>query len=403
MKKLIKIVLLIFVLTLIYFLFEPVVLYNFGRNSFPNLTKLTTKTNHIDPTFNEADQIIKNAYSKLQTPALSVAIGIDNKIKYSNTIGFANLESKILADSLTKFRIGSTSKAITSAGLGVLIENKQLDLLSTVKIYVPYASKKLSKLTLKQLASHTSGIRNYGNCLCFPIWEYYNNDQYNSVKESVTIFNKDPLLFTSGTDFSYSSYNYTMLSAIIEGATNKDFLSFMQESVFVPLALKHTIADKQGFKSENIAKFYAVENDNYKEAYKINNSNKWAGGGFLSTPKDLVKFGNAMLNNTLLDSTTTDLLFTPVKLINGEVNEQNYAIGWRNDVSKNVFKEKRKTIVIHHGGTAMGSTALLILLPEYNISVAIAMNRSGKTPDLFNLAYKLAELYILENEQLHLR
>jgi CubicO group peptidase (beta-lactamase class C family) len=397
-KKLIKIALPIFVLILSYFLFEPVVLYNFGRSSFPDLTKLNPKIESINSTSKKVDKILKNAYFKLQTPALSVAIGIDNKIKYSNTIGFADINNKILADSLTKFRIGSTSKAITSAGLGVLIENKRLNLTSIVKTYVSYASEELSEITLEQLASHTSGIRNYSNCLCFPIWEYYNNDQYNSVKESIDIFNNDPLLFTSGTAFSYSSYNYTLLSAIIEGATNKDFLIFMQESVFDPLDLKHTIADKQYLTSKNIAKFYTIENDNYKEAYKINNSHKWAGGGFLSTPTDLVKFGNAMLNNTLLDSTTTDLLFTPLKLKNGKVNKQNYAIGWRNNISKNVFKEKRKTRVIHHGGTALGSTALLILLPEYNTSVAITMNRNGKTPDLFKLAYELAELYILEKE-----
>ncbi|WP_349254612.1 serine hydrolase [Autumnicola psychrophila] len=132
------------------------------------------------------------------------------------------------------------------------------------------------------------------------------------------------------------------------------------------------------------------------KAYKTNSSNKWAGGGFLSTPIDLVKFGNGVLNQELINSTTTKLLFEPVQLKNGKVNEQNYGLGWRNDIRKDVIKDNREIRIIHHGGTASGSLAMLVLLPEYNTSIAVAMNRSGSSSELFDITFKIAELFIAE-------
>src|SRR5665811_55484 len=189
MKKLLKISIPIIILVWCYFLFEPIAIHNFGRDKLIDLNNLSPKINHSDPIKKQADNILKSEFAQLKTPALSVSIGIDDKLIWSNSIGYADVENQISADSLTKFRIGSTSKALTSVGLGVLIQSKKLRPRSLVKDFVPYAGKELSKLTLEQLASHTSGIRNYGTCLCFPIWEYYSNDEYSSIEKSVSAFN----------------------------------------------------------------------------------------------------------------------------------------------------------------------------------------------------------------------
>ena len=287
---------------------------------------------------------------------------------------------------------------MTSIGLGVLIQSKKLKPQSLVKDFIPYASPILSEITLEQVASHTSGIRNYDTCFCFPIWEYYNNHEYNSIEESIAVFNNDELLFAPSTDFSYSSYNYTLLSGMMETASEKKFLPFMQEKVFQPLYMTQTKADKQNQNKENTAKFYEVSNEEVKESYEVNNSLTWAGGGFLSTPNDLVKLGNAVLNYRLLDSLTTAKLFEPVKLNSGKINNQNYGMGWRNDMYKTIHKDGRNVNIIHHGGVAMGSTAMLILIPEYNLTVAVIMNRNASTKEtknlFFSLPHKLASLFI---------
>lgn len=384
-------------LILSYFLFEPIVLAPFGKKEMPQTANLLPVQNHTDSLGKQADEILKYIYPLLKSPAVSVAVSKKGQVVWANAIGYKDVDKKKLADLQTQFRIGSTSKTLTSAGVGLLLQDNKLELDETINTYLPTIDPKLGKITVRQLASHTSGIRNYGTCLCFPIWEYFNNDEYASIKASLTQFEEDELLFQPGESFSYSSYNYTALSAVMEGASGKGFLEFMNEEVFDVLNLKSTEAELANGSYQNLATFYSIDEGVYQHVYSVNNSNKWAGGGFISTPSDLATFGAAMMRFKLVDSVTSQILFEPVKLDNGEVNKQNYAIGWRNDQSDKLFEGKKPATVIHHGGTAMGSTSLLILIPEHDVSVSILMNRSGWSGGLFDAVYAFARLYIDEN------
>ncbi|MFD2563856.1 serine hydrolase domain-containing protein [Aquimarina rubra] len=395
MKKCIIITSIILPILIIgFFLFEPIMTYKSGWHSFPNIQNLEPITHHNDEASKKADSILTEMFTHLKAPGLSVAAGKKGKVIWSNAIGYQDVKKGKGISLDTKFRIGSTSKAVTSLGLGVLLQNGKLNPNSKVKEFVPYATETLSEITLKQLASHTSGIRNYGTCLCFPIWEHLNNDEYTTVQKSVGIFSDSPLLFPSGTNFSYSSYNYTLLSAMLEGASGKDFLNFMKDEIFTPLGLDNIHGETSSLLTENISTFYEVDENMYKEVFKVNNSNKWAGGGFVATPTDLVKLGNAFLNYQILDKKITESLIQPVSLDNGEVNDQNYAMGWRNSFTEKIFDQNHKVQIIHHAGTAAGSTSVFILFPEYNISISILMNRSGSVSDLFTYSYDLAKTFI---------
>jgi len=396
MKKLAIIASIVAIAILSYFLFEPVFTYWLSRTESPNFEALLPTITHDDPVSKKADELLIEEFQGLKAPSLSVSIGINDSVIWSNSIGYSDVENKRLVDSATKYRIGSVSKTIASIGLGLLFQSKALNPNSVAGDYVPYVTDDLANLTVKELASHTSGIRNYGTCMCLPLWEYYDNDHYSFVEESVTIFANDELLFAPGKAFSYSSYNYTLLSAVIEGASKQEYREYIQSNVLEPLNLTQTIPDNVLQPAPNTAVFYDFEGDYLSTAFDVDNSNKWAGGGYLSTPTDLVRFGNGILNNSILDEDTKALLFEPIKLADGQVNEQNYALGWRNDLSKKVFSDGREVRIIHHGGTAAGSTAILVLLPEYNASISLAMNKSGSTTDLFDIAFKLAELFLTE-------
>lgn len=139
MKTLLKILVPIIILVLCYFLFEPIALHSFGREKLIDLSDLQPKINHGEPIKSQADKILKSEFDNPGTPALSVSLGIDDKLIWSNAIGYADAEKRISADSITKFRIGSTSKTLTSVGLVVLIQGKKLRPQSLVKDFVPYA------------------------------------------------------------------------------------------------------------------------------------------------------------------------------------------------------------------------------------------------------------------------
>jgi len=100
----------------------------------------------------------------------------------------------------------------------------------------------------------------------------------------------------------------------------------------------------------------------------VDNSNKWSGGGFLSTASDLVRYGLAYLGGEFLRQETIDILWTSQHTRDGE--RTNYGIGWRENI------EDGRRVISHTGG-AMGGTTVLVIYPDEGIVVAILTNVQG--------------------------
>jgi len=340
-----------------------------------------------------SSKLFDGALDSLKTPSISVAVGINNQVVWAKAFGYKDLEKQELADIKTKFRIGSSSKSITSVALGKLIENKQLNLDSGIRYYVPFFDATKPRITVRQLASHSSGIRNYKDK------EFNSDAEYPGIEESMKVFMYDTLLFKPGEKFAYATYNYTVLSAAMEQITKTKFLDYMQKTVFAPLGMKNTTADYKLRAIADKAEFYNYDAkaEKYKKAPEVNISNKWAGGGFLSTPSDMVRLGNALVSGSILNTTTTAILWTPQKLNNGKINGINYAIGWKVDTVK-LFNGTKSVRQIHHGGSASGGTAMFVLFPDYSLSVCILANRDFASADFFKYVDKIAEEFISEKE-----
>ena len=167
----------------------------------------------------------------------------------------------------------------------------------------------------------------------------------------------------------------------------KPFLEYMNERVFVPAGMSHTAADEPIPIIPGRAGFYTrdeatgvVQNAGY-----VDNSYKWAGGGFLSTAEDLVAFANALLEGRLLRPETLKLLWTSMKTSNGK--DTDYGIGWTVDCDA---KGRRR---MRHSGGAQGGTANLVIYPEERLVVALAVNSDES---FTNRAPVIAEVFLDE-------
>ena len=94
-------------------------------------------------------------------PGFNVAVAVDGKIIYSEAFGYADLEQRVPAWQITKFRIGSVSKPLTSAALMKLVEQGKIDLDAPIQKYVPTFPDKGALITSRMLAGHLGGIRHY--------------------------------------------------------------------------------------------------------------------------------------------------------------------------------------------------------------------------------------------------
>ncbi|MCL4523728.1 MAG: beta-lactamase family protein [Acidobacteria bacterium] len=298
-----------------------------------------------------------------KVPGLSVAVAANGKIVWSEGFGFADLEKQTPVTTATRFRIGSISKSVTAAGLALLVERGKLDLDAPVQKYVADFPDKGAVITTRLLAGHLAGIRHYKGD------EFLLNRPFKCVREGLAIFENDPLVAPPGTKYSYSTYGWNLISAVMETAAKQEFLSFMEQKVFKKLKMKSTRPDRAGAADPQRTQFYDTDPQvKFAIAPTVDCSYKWAGGGFLSTPEDLVRFGSAHLQPGFLKKETLELLFTSQKTSDGK--ETGYGIGW------SILKDASGHRILMHTGGSVGGTSVLLLHPDSKIVVAMICNHS---------------------------
>jgi CubicO group peptidase (beta-lactamase class C family) len=299
-----------------------------------------------------------------KAPGVSVAVGRKGKLAWSAGFGYADLERKIPVTPKTQFRVGSVSKSLTAAGLMLLVEQGKLDLDAPVQKYVPDFPDKGHTITTRQLAGHLAGIRHYRGD------EFLLNRPFATVREGLKIFENDPLLHAPGEKYLYSTYGWNLISAVMEGAAGENFLRYMERRVFRPLKMKSTVPDYAGKELPQRTRFYQRgPGGEFVLAPAVDNSYKWAGGGFLSTPEDLVRFGSALLEPGFLKAESLAAMFTSQKTNDGK--ETGYGIGW------NIARDAQGHRILFHTGGSVGGTSVLLLHPETGVVVAITANLSG--------------------------
>lgn len=313
----------------------------------------------------EARAFVTELVKTKHIPGFSVAVASGGTIVWAEGFGYADVEQQVEVTPLTRFRLGSVSKMITTAGLARLVEEGQLDLDAPVQRYVPGFPAKPWPITTRQLAGHLAGIRHYlPKDYTGPL---YGAPPFESVTKALTIFDNDALLFEPGTNYAYSSYGWNLIGAVVEGASKEEFLRYIQRAVVEPLGLRSTTADLVFAIVPHRTRFYDVDaQGRLSHAPFVDPSYKWAGGGFLSTAEDLVRFGSAHLQPGFLKQSTLDLLFTPQRLRSGK--ETTVGIGWR------IGTDPQGRRILHHAGTIEGGRAVLMLFPESKVVVALLAN-----------------------------
>ena len=309
----------------------------------------------------EARALVRADLATRGYPGIAIAVAVDGETVWSEGFGHANLEHRAPMWPSVKFRVGSISKSLTAAAVARLVEDGRLDLDVPIQQYVPSFPEKKHPITTRQLGGHLGGIRHYQGD------ENFIRDPYPTVLDGLSIFADDPLLHEPGTAFAYTSYGFNLLSAVVEGAAQKPFLDYMREAVFGPLGLRDTVAD---FVTPIIPgrTSYYVRDDAGRvvNAPWVNNSYKWAGGGFLSTTEDILAFANAHLDDEFLSEASRKLLFTEQETRDGE--GVGYGLGWFIRT-----REDGRRLLSHSGGS-VGGTSLMVMEPESRVVVVGLIN-----------------------------
>ncbi|XP_020620532.1 serine beta-lactamase-like protein LACTB, mitochondrial [Orbicella faveolata] len=367
------------------------------------------------------------------SPGVCVAVSIDGKTVWSEGFGFADVENRVLCSSKTVMRIASISKPLTATAAAKLWEEGKLDLDVPIQKYVASFPEKTFRgtpvtITTRHLLSHLGGIRDYNknkssneesktenqsknsnalkeqvmastdtsqsgtvrkSCTCTQQSdsreEFYIKDHYDTVTEAISIFKDDPLLSDPGTSYLYTTYGWTLLSAVIEGASSQDFLSFMKK-LFKELGMENTHAEFNDRIIYNRARFYQRNSKGHLvNAPYVDNSLKWGGGGFMSNVEDLVQFGNSMLYakqmscvnkenfgttgylpGFLRPETVTELWKIVTNTEGKGHKDGGYGLGWVVIPKKQDFGScYHQSETVFHTGGAVGASSILLIRPHH--------------------------------------
>jgi CubicO group peptidase (beta-lactamase class C family) len=243
--------------------------------------------------------------------SMSAAIIKNGKVIWAGAFGYAARDKDIAADTNTIYRIGSITKTFTATILMQLVEERKVKLDDPVEKYLPeirslkgYSDKTI--ITLRQLASHTSGLERepeMPGAALGPV------DQWESKLLSCipyTSFNTSP-----GTSYQYSNIGFALLGLTLEGASGIPYIQMVQQRIFMPLHMDNTFFSIPENKMAKLAEGIINFSENLRD--QINQSPSLKGvldstlsgytlpcGGIYSTAPDLAKFVMVLMGKTPL-------------------------------------------------------------------------------------------------------
>jgi CubicO group peptidase (beta-lactamase class C family) len=323
-----------------------------------------TKDLSIKETIKAAHTTATKFAEKEKVPGMAISVSKNGELVWSEGFGYSNIEEKIEVNpSVTQFRIASISKSLTAAALAKLMDDGLLDLDESIYSYVPDFPKKKYDFTVRQVGGHIAGIRHYNGS------EFILNKKMDIV-EGLDVFKESPLKFEPGTDYSYSTYGWNLLSVAVQNAAKTEFNSYMTNNVFKPLGMASTTLDLSDKDMPNRTLFYNKTNaGDIRLGPEVSNEFKVAGGGFVSTSEDLIKFGNEIISPKIISKTSIAELVKEQHLTNGKGT--GYGVGF------GIGKTKKGTVSYSHSGGGIGATTLLLMYPEEGIVISIVTNMSG--------------------------
>jgi D-alanyl-D-alanine carboxypeptidase len=163
-------------------------------------------------------------------PSVSIAIVLDGRLAYAMAYGAARVNPKVRSTPSTRYAIDSVSKEFTAAAILLLAEQGRLSLDDPVSRWFPQL-RAAGAVTLRQLLTHTSGIRDY--------WpqDFLTPEMTRPTTTSGLIdeWAQRPLDFAPGTDWQYSNTGYVLAGAVVQKVSGEPLFEFLGRYVFQPL------------------------------------------------------------------------------------------------------------------------------------------------------------------------
>src|SRR6266536_1518788 len=222
-------------------------------------------------------------------------------LSWEGAAGLADVQSGAPLTPDHRFRVGSVMKLFTATVVLKLVEEGALALDQDAGPIAP-------GITIRQLLNHTSGLPDIIEDLA-AFFEPYRQDPAHRWEigpcELLALVHQKPRLFPPGEGWEYHGSNYLALGLLVEETTGATLREELKRRIFDPLELAATDLPPEPL-APGLARGYLLPDNELIPATDIVDATEldlpfnWAGGGVVSTGRDLARFLQALLGGELL-------------------------------------------------------------------------------------------------------
>lgn len=316
------------------------------------------------------------------TPGCAVGLGKDGRALYTQGYGSANLEYRIPLTDSSVMESGSVAKQFTAAALVLLQQDGKLSIDDDIRTYLPEVPDFGQKITIRNLLTHTSGLRDQWGLL--GIEGRGPGTQVHSLATTLDLVVHQKMLnFSPGSEYLYSNTGYALAALIIQRVSGKSLQEFTQERLFRPLGMAHTQwrDDFTRVVPNRATAYEPLRSGGYRQDMPF--TNMVGNGGVLSTMSDLLKWNENLDRTTVGGPTFTPTLETRMRLTNGRTIP--YALGLINGEYDGVRE-------VSHSGSTAGYRTFLARYPQQRVSVAVWCSNASVNPT--SLAHQVVDLVL---------
>lgn len=312
---------------------------------------------------------------------LSAVILKNDKVIWAKAFGYANRDTKEKADTGTTYRIASITKTFTAALLMLLAEDKIVNLDDPAEKYVPEVTHingygKDTKFTLKQLASHTSGLRRWSEMRTANIGAVDGWAKVTVSSLAQTRFESNP-----GKQFLYSDVGFCILGLALERASGQPYMKMIKDRIINPLQMTHTYFAPDSASLPSVSQGLYNREGAVNTRLPISQLNGLGygvpNGGLFSSPTDLAKFISTFITKSgLLTKASIRKMQQPPKAV------KDYGLGMGVD-------PRSKINFIGHGGLIPGYASQFLIDNDSKYAVILMRNYDVGSTDLLDTSAKL--------------
>jgi CubicO group peptidase (beta-lactamase class C family) len=346
-------------------------------------------------TAEELDAFITQKMKESGMIGLGAAVIVDQQVVWTKGYGFADIDHQKPFTINTLMNIASISKTFTGACIMKAQEEGRLSLDEDINAYLPFKVinpyQPKSKITLRHLATHTSGLVDRSPFYSDSLY-HYGSDAPESLGDFLRnyfvpggkYYSKQNFLHKKpGTYRDYSNIAAGLAGYILECRTGKKLSEYCQEKVFAPLNMQKSAWFLAETDLSLHSKLYKHEAEKPTEI-PLYSVTTYPDGGVRTSVAELSKFFISLLNGgeyqgtRILAKSTVEAMLTlqftaKNKPKNVKLDEKNSGIFWQT---------KYDCTMVGHGGSDPGVSTEMLATPDKKIGVILFMNMDLEGPKM---------------------